>query len=79
MPPDSVINVSIMGAQQKAILAAAILNGDHVRVGTEDYPYIDGKVAATHELVADAADLVRHLGREIATAREARHILGIGD
>ena len=78
MPPGSVINVSIMGPQQKKILAAAILNGDHVRVGTEDYPYIDGKVAATHELVAEVVDLAQHLGREIASAEEARKILGIG-
>ncbi len=78
MPPGSIINVSIMGPEQKTILAAAILNGDHVRVGTEDYPYIDGKVAATHELVAEVVDLARHLGREIASAEETGKLLGIG-
>ncbi len=36
MPPGSIINISIMGPEQKTILAAAILNGDHIRVGTED-------------------------------------------
>src|SRR5579859_7840737 len=35
MPSDSIINVSIMGQEQKTILAAAILHGDHIRVGTE--------------------------------------------
>jgi 3-keto-5-aminohexanoate cleavage enzyme len=78
MPPDSIINVSIMGPEQKTILAAAILNGDHIRVGTEDYPYINGKVAATHELVAEAAELAHRLGRSIASAEETRALLDIG-
>jgi len=77
MPEGSVINVSIMGPEQKTILAAAIASGDHVRVGTEDYPYRDGKVAATHELVADVADLSRRLGRAIATAQQTRQMLDI--
>ncbi len=77
MPEDSIVNVSIMGPEQKKILAAAIVNGDHVRVGTEDYPYRDGNVAATHELVADVADLSRRLGREIATAQQTRQLLDI--
>ncbi len=78
MPAGSVINVSIMGPEQKTILAAAIRNGDHVRVGTEDYAYLNGRVVAAHELVADVADLARRLGREIATAEETRNILGMG-
>jgi 3-keto-5-aminohexanoate cleavage enzyme len=78
LPPRSVINVSIMGAEQKTILAAAILQGDHVRVGTEDYPYLtNGKVAAAHELVAEVADLAQRLGRTIATPAEARRIIGL--
>ena len=78
MPPGSVINVSIMGPEQKTILAAAMLQGDHVRVGTEDYPYSEGRVAATHELVAEAVELARRLGRRIASAEETRKIIGIG-
>ena len=77
MPPGSIINVSIMGPEQKTILAAAILNGDHIRVGTEDYPYINGKVVTTHELVAEAVDLAHRLGRNIASAEETRTLLDI--
>ena len=77
MPPGSIINVSIMGPEQKTILAAAILNGDHIRVGTEDYPYINGKVVATHELVAKAVELAHRLDRNIASADETRALLGI--
>jgi len=79
MPPASIINVSIMGPEQKTILAAAILNGDHIRVGTEDYPYIAGRVATTHKLVAEAVELARRLGREIASLRETRQLLAIAD
>ena len=78
MPEGSVINVSIMGPEQKTILAAAILHDDHVRVGTEDYPYINKQVVTTHELVAEVVDLAHRLGRQIATDAEARQILGIG-
>jgi 3-keto-5-aminohexanoate cleavage enzyme len=78
LPPGSVINVSIMGAEQRTILAAAILQGDHVRVGTEDYPYLtNGKMAAAHELVAEVVELAQRLGRAIATPAEARQIIGL--
>jgi 3-keto-5-aminohexanoate cleavage enzyme len=66
-----------MGPEQKSILAAAILNGDHIRVGTEDYPYLNGSIAATHELVAEVVELARRLGREIASAEETRMLLDI--
>ena len=79
MPPGSVINVSIMGPEQKTILTAAILQGDHVRVGTEDYPYLNGQVAAAHELVVQTVELAQRLGRAIATPDEARTIIGLGE
>ena len=78
MPASSLINVSIMGAEQKIILTAAILNGDHVRVGTEDYPYLNGHVATTAELVAGVAELAGRLDRALATPAEARTILERG-
>jgi 3-keto-5-aminohexanoate cleavage enzyme len=71
------VTVSIMGAKQRDIIAAAIMNGDHVRVGTEDYPYDrSGKLAATHTLVKEAAELSLSLGRPVATPAQARRILG---
>jgi 3-keto-5-aminohexanoate cleavage enzyme len=78
MPAGSVVNVSIMGPEQPIICAAAITDGDHIRVGTEDYPYLDGKIAPTHALVAQAADAARLLGRAVATPEQARAILGLG-
>jgi 3-keto-5-aminohexanoate cleavage enzyme len=78
MPEGSVINTSVMGPEQVQILASAIVNGDHIRVGTEDYPYLAGEIAATHALVAQAAEASRQLGRAIATPDQARQIMGMG-
>ena len=78
MPAGCVCNVSIMGAEQRDIVTAAILNGDHVRVGTEDYPYLhDGRLATTAELVAETAEMARALGRPLATAAQARSMVGL--
>ena len=49
-----------------------------MRVGTEDYPFNQqGKVCTTHELVQEIADVSRSLGREVATAAQAREMLGL--
>jgi 3-keto-5-aminohexanoate cleavage enzyme len=78
MPTGSVINVSIMGKEQPEILTAAIANGDHVRVGTEDYPFNRaGAVVPTHELVAEVAAIARSIGRPLATVEQARRIVGL--
>lgn len=75
MPENSIMNVSIMGAEQAMLLDLAILSGDHVRVGTEDNPYRNSRVAATHELVARIAERAQRMDRKIATPAEARAIL----
>ena len=78
MPDGCVCNVSIMGERQKEIITAAILMGDHVRVGTEDLPYNHrGELANTAELVREVADMARALGRPLATATEARKMIGL--
>jgi 3-keto-5-aminohexanoate cleavage enzyme len=78
MPEGCVCNVSIMEEHQLEIVTAAIMLGDHVRVGTEDYPLNHaGKLAATHELVKEAANIARSLGRPIATAQQARKMIGL--
>jgi len=78
MPEDCVCNVSIMGEGQREIITAAILSGDHVRVGTEDNPFNRaGEVASTHELVKETAEIARVLGRTLATLEQARQMTGI--
>jgi 3-keto-5-aminohexanoate cleavage enzyme len=65
-----------MDERQMDILAAAITQGDNVRVGTEDFPYDrQGKLCATHDLVKEIADISRLLGRPVATPAQAREML----
>jgi 3-keto-5-aminohexanoate cleavage enzyme len=76
MPEGCACNVSIMGEGQRDILAAAIIHGDHVRVGTEDLPYDhSGKLVTTHELVKETAEMARALGRQLATVKQARQMI----
>jgi 3-keto-5-aminohexanoate cleavage enzyme len=78
LPQGSAATVSIMHEDQIKILVAAILEGDHVRVGTEDYAFLrTGKQAVTHELVEEIASISRSLGRPVATVEQARRILGL--
>ena len=57
----------------------ALLDG-HVRVGFEDNLYMSRGVLAKSnaELVDRAATIIRDLNKEVATADEAREILGLG-
>jgi 3-keto-5-aminohexanoate cleavage enzyme len=78
MPEGCTCNVSIMDKTQRDILTAAIINGDHVRVGTEDYPCKhNGELATTHELVEETAEMARALGRPLATVKQARKMIGL--
>ena len=78
MPEGCLCNVSIMGEGQREILTAAILMGDHVRVGTEDQPFNhDGELVTTHELVREVAGMARALGRPLATVSQARQMIGL--
>lgn len=80
MPANCIISTSVMGQEQIEILAAAIVSGDHVRVGTEDYPYNHtGEIASTHELVAEIAHLSKSVGRPVATPTQARQMLGLSE
>jgi 3-keto-5-aminohexanoate cleavage enzyme len=78
MPEGCACNVSIMGEGQREIITAAILNGDHVRVGTEDLPFDhSGKLADTAALVRETAEMARTLGRPLATIKQARKMIGL--
>ena len=70
-----------IGRMEFPIVAQAMLLGGHVRVGMEDNIYLDKGVLAESnaQLVAKARDIIRSLGGEIATAREARTMLGLGE
>ncbi|HUY72898.1 MAG TPA: 3-keto-5-aminohexanoate cleavage protein [Candidatus Dormibacteraeota bacterium] len=79
LPPQSHWQVIGIGLNQWPLLAAALTMGGNVRVGLEDNFYVeDGKMAKSNgDLVEKAARLARDLGRPVATAAEARGLLGL--
>ena len=68
-----------IGRMEFPIVAQAWLLGGHVRVGMEDNLYMSkGVLAKTNaELVAHAASILRSLGASVATAADARAMLGL--
>lgn len=78
-PDQSLWLCSGLGAHQLPMTTLAILLGGHVRVGLEDNVYYRrGELAASNaQLVARAARLAEELGRGVATASEARAMLGL--
>jgi 3-keto-5-aminohexanoate cleavage enzyme len=78
LPPDTHWSITAVGRHQRRMLGIAILRGaGGIRVGFEDGVYLRrGVLAASNaELVADACELVRTLGRRPATIDEARELL----
>jgi 3-keto-5-aminohexanoate cleavage enzyme len=78
LAPGTHWSITAVGRHQRRMLGLAILHGaGGVRVGFEDGVYLRrGVLAASNaELVADACELVRMLGRRPATIDEARDLL----
>lgn len=68
-----------IGRMEFPIVAQAWLMGGHVRVGMEDNIYLSHGVLAESnaQLVAKARDIIRGLGGQVASAAEARQMLGL--
>lgn len=79
LPPGAQWSVLGVGRAQLSMIAMGVLLGGHVRVGFEDNLYLSKGVLAQSnaEFVAQAAQIVRTLQREVATPAEARRILGL--
>ncbi|MDR0491151.1 MAG: 3-keto-5-aminohexanoate cleavage protein [Oscillospiraceae bacterium] len=79
MPAGSTWSVSGIGrAHMSMMLAGLALGCDGLRVGLEDNIYYSRGVIATNvQLVERAVELSKIAGRDIATAQDARDILGI--
>jgi len=76
---DAVWSVCAFGRGETAALAAAIAHGGHVRVGFENSLWnADGAMARDNaERVATIADIAASAGRPLASAEQARIILGM--
>jgi uncharacterized protein (DUF849 family) len=79
LPPDAVWFTFGCGAQQFPMVAQAMLFGGHVRVGLEDNLYLArGKLAPSNAaLVEKAVSIIEVMGEELATAADARQMLGL--
>ena len=79
LPAGSTWSVTGIGKTHLPMLLAALAMGaSGVRVGLEDNLYFARGVKATNvQLVERAAELARLAGRQVATAEEARAMLGI--
>jgi 3-keto-5-aminohexanoate cleavage enzyme len=77
MPEKSVVSVSVMDRSQVDVLTAAITGGDHVRVGTEDNPFIGERLATTPELVKWITGVSKAIGRPVASVDEAAGLIGV--
>jgi 3-keto-5-aminohexanoate cleavage enzyme len=76
LPTDTFYATSVTGPTHLMLETMAILSGGHVRVGTEDEPYLKpGMLGDNVDHVARMAAIAGHLGREVATVAEARALL----
>ena len=79
LPEGSTWSAFGCGPTADLIMAMAITMGGHVRVGMEDNVYISKGVLAKHniEFIEKAKRVAAEFNRPIATADEARQILGL--
>ena len=81
IPAGSTWTVTGVGRGAWPMAAAGIVMGGNVRVGFEDNIYLERgrKAKSNGELVEKVVALAKLLGREVATAAEARQILGLSE
>lgn len=80
LPPETFWTITCIGRHHWRMLALALLKGaPGIRTGLEDVAYASRGVLAESnaQLTAMAADLSRRLGREVATAEQAKERLGL--
>ncbi len=84
LPEGRAVHWSVLtyGSNALSLLGAAVEAGGHVALGLGDWPYLElsgsgGRPPGNAEVVAAAAAMVRALGREVATPRQAREMLAL--
>lgn len=80
LPQGSTWSITGIGKSHLPMMLAGLAAGcDGLRVGLEDNIFLEKGVYATNaQLVARAVEFGKMAGREVATADEARQILGLG-
>lgn len=78
LPTDALWGALGIGAMEMPMVAQVAMLGGNVRVGLEDNLYLNRGVFATNgQLVERAGEIVSHLGYEVATVEDARHLLAL--
>lgn len=79
LPKNSIFQTIGIGKYQWIMTSLGIMLGGNVRVGLEDNIYLQRgvKLSSNAEAVEKAVRMARELGREIATPKQAREMLGI--
>lgn len=79
LPKNCIHTVSIMGESQTKIAVLALSHGGNIRIGTEDYPFLEKETVAKDnaEIVERMVSISKYLGREVADPSEARKILNL--
>ena len=78
LPPHAVYVTSCTGPTHIALETMAVMQGGHVRVGTEDEPYLyPGVLGDNVDHVSRIARIAKEVGREVASVEEARAKLQI--
>ena len=81
LPADSMFQTIGVGLNQTPMMTFSILTGGHVRVGMEDNLfYKRGELLKSNaQAVEKVVRLAGELGREVATPKQARQMLGISE
>jgi 3-keto-5-aminohexanoate cleavage enzyme len=78
LPKNTFYVASVTGPAHLTLEIMAVLAGGHVRVGTEDEPYLSpGVLGDNADHVLRIARIARELNREVASVEEARALLKI--
>jgi 3-keto-5-aminohexanoate cleavage enzyme len=78
LPAGAIYMTSVTGPTHLTLSTMAVMTGGHVRVGTEDEPYLSpGVLGDNADHVERIAAIAGHFGRAVATVDEARQLLGI--
>jgi 3-keto-5-aminohexanoate cleavage enzyme len=78
IPQGCVYAVSTMGKEQMSLAALTISIGGNIRIGTEDWPFIEeGKPAKDNaQLIEKFVKIAKEMGRDVADPSEARNLMG---
>ena len=82
MPPGSILGSTVGGRNWLPMTVLAIMMGaDCVRIGMEDacymYPHKDENIRRCADVITKVRRIAEELGRDIATPKEARQIMGL--